>query len=284
MADTAVVETGGTTTDTPPAGATPAATPPSTFKVKVDGKEMDVTLDELQRGYSHRSAADQRMKEAAEQRQMAESVLKIFKENPREAFNKLGVDAYKFAESLLSERLEETMLSPEEKEFKRLKKLESDFLAKQKAEEDERKTTQEQAEIAKVTEQLQQDIIGAMQTSGLPKNQYIVSRIAFYMDGAIRAGYTNVTASDVVPLVKDEYKEQLRSLIADSDESALAEFLGEDGVKKTVKAHIAKVGAKKKQPTQQVVDPKTQPATNQPPQKKILSPGDFFGKKKNRGV
>lgn len=55
-------------------GADPADEAPETFRVKVDGQEVEVTLDELKNGYSGSRAIRQRMQEAHDKRQEAEAV------------------------------------------------------------------------------------------------------------------------------------------------------------------------------------------------------------------
>ena len=51
-----------------------AAEEPAKFSVKIDGKEAEVTLDELRRGYSGQQKIQQTMRELADQRKQAEQV------------------------------------------------------------------------------------------------------------------------------------------------------------------------------------------------------------------
>ena len=88
-------------------GETPAQTQARLFKVMVDGQEVEVDEKELLRGYAHNKAASKRMEEAAMSRKEAEQVLKLFKQNPKEAFKLLGHDARKFAENIINEELQE---------------------------------------------------------------------------------------------------------------------------------------------------------------------------------
>jgi hypothetical protein len=48
-----------------------------TYEVKVDGKTMELTLEELKKGYSLTSAANKRMEEAAQVRKQAEQAMKV---------------------------------------------------------------------------------------------------------------------------------------------------------------------------------------------------------------
>jgi hypothetical protein len=246
------------------------------FKVTVDGSEREVSEDELRRGYSHGTAAAERMRQANETRSQAEQVLKIFKENPREAFSRLGVDAKAFAEQILSEHMEDAMLTDDQKEMKRLRKWESEIKAKDDASRAEQQAAQEAAFREQVSQDLQTDIIGALESSGLPRNEYTVGRMAYYFEAAISAGFQNVTAKDIIGHVKEEYQKDVRAMLSSVPEESLLGFLGDDFTKKTVKAHLAKVN-KGKMPVKVATPPaavKTQEG------KKILSPSEFFKRRK----
>ena len=269
----------------PAVNATPGAIPGETkaetvarlFKVTVDGTEREVSEDELRRGYSHGTAAAERMRQANETRTQAEQVLKIFKENPKEAFNRLGVDAKAFAEQILSEHMEDAMLTDDQKEMKRLRKWESEMRAKDDASKAEQAAAAEAAFREQVSTQLQTDIIGSLESSGLPRNEYTVGRMAYYMDAAISAGFQNVTAKDIIGHVKEEYQKDVKALLSSVPEDALLGFLGDDFTKKTVKAHLAKVN-KGKTPTK-VTTTQAAPKLAQDG-KKILSPSEFFRKRR----
>lgn len=269
----AVQSTGNIQQVTP---AAPAADGQKMFTVTIDGTERQVTEDELRRGYSHGAAANERMRVANETRQMAEEVLKVFKENPKLAFQKLGVDAKTFAEQVLSEHIEESLLTPEQKELREARKFmkeKADSEAKQKA---EAAAAQEAAYREQVSTQLQTDIVSTLGESGLPRNEYTVGRMAYYLDSAIRAGYENVTAKDIIGHVKQEYERDVKALLQSVPENNLLDFLGDDFTKKTVKAHLAKIGPKKAAPVVNPIKGQTQSTAG----KKIISPSEFF---KRRG-
>lgn len=246
------------------------------FKVTVDGSEREVSEDDLRRGYAHGTAANERMRQANETRQMAEEVLSIFKTNPKMAFEKLGVDSKAFAEGILNDYIEESMLSPQDKELRDARKFmkeKADGEAKTKA---EQTSAQEAAYREQIGLQLQQDIIGTLEQSGLPKNEYTVGRMAYYMEAAISAGFNNVSSKDIISHVRDEYQRDVKALLSSVPESSLLDFLGDDFTKKTVKAHMAKVGG-----------PKSKIVTQAPPlregsagTKKIVSPSEFFKRRK----
>lgn len=255
-------------------GESKAETAARLYKVTVDGQEMEVDEDELRRGYAHNKAASKRMEEASMTRKEAEQVLRLFKESPREAFKLLGRDARQFAEQVINEELQEALLSPQERELREYKKQLENYQRQEKEAREQYEREQMEAEMARYTEQIQGQIVSTLETAGLPKTERTVGRIAYYMQAALQAGYKDVTPSDVIEHVKQDYVTDIRSMVGGLNEDALEAFLGTDNVRRIAKATVK--GSK--------VQPSTVPRSvnanrAQKEEKKVLSPKDFF----NRG-
>ena len=242
------------------------------FKVKVDGQDMEVDEQELLRGYAHNKAAAKRMEEASSTRKEAEQVLRMFKENPREAFKLLGKDARSFAEQIINEELQEAILSPEQRELRQYKSQVAQYEAERRQAQEEYERETMESELAAQTESIQSDIINVLQTSGLPQTERTVGRIAYYMSSAIEAGYQNIKPQDVIDQVKQDYIHDFKSMLGGLSEDQIEMFLGTDLVRKVAKSTVK--AEKKPQITPKSVN------TNkgaEKPTKKIMSPRDFFG-------
>ena len=251
-------------------GETKAETAARLYKVTVDGQDFEVDEDELRRGYAHNKAAAKRMEEASMTRKEAEQVLRIFKENPREAFKLLGTDARKFAEQVINDELNEALLSPQERELRDYKSKVEKYESESRRAKEEYERNQMETDIAKQAENIQTDIIGTLESAGLPKTERTVGRIVYYMQAALSAGY-NVTPKDVVDQVRADYKSDLQSLMGGLPEDALEAFLGSDNYRKIARSTVK---AAKTQPT---TVPKSVNAALKPAEKKkVLSPKDFF--------
>lgn len=222
------------------AGETKAETMARMYKVNVDGQELEVDENELKRGYSHRAAADKRMQEASLTRKEAEQVLRLFKENPREAFKHLGKDARQFAEEIINSELQEAMLSPQEREMRHYKQELEKYQTHEKAARAQYEKEQYDRELARNAETLQTDIISTLETNKLPRNEKTVSRIAYYMQSAIRAGFENVKPNDVIEFVKKDYISELQFFMHDLSEDQIEAFLGGDNVKRIAKSTVSK--------------------------------------------
>ena len=259
------------------AGAAPGETKAETMKrmynVTVDGESFDVDEDELRRGYAHNKAAAKRMEEAAMSKKEATQVLRLFQENPREAFKLLGKDAREFATAIINDELSEAMLSPQEKELRDYKSKVDKFETEQRLAKEEYDQEQMNAAINQQAETIQADIIQNLQASGLPKTERTVSRIVYYMQAALQAGY-NVTPADVMGQVKADYKQDLNSMLGGLPEDALEAFLGADVVRKIAKSTV------KQSPMERAVPKSVNQNRPKPVDsgKKFVSPREYFRK------
>ena len=251
-------------------GETVAETMKRMYKVNVDGQETEVDEDELLRGYSHGRAADKKFQEAAMSRKEAEQVLRMFKENPRQAMGRLGIDVRQLAESVIQDELSEAMLSPEQKELRQYKQQLEQYQAAEKEAREQYETEQQRVEMDRYTAQVQSEIVSTLDTAGLPKTERTVGRIAHYMQAAISAGYPNVTPADVIEYVKNDYVADFKSFMGGMSEEQIEMFLGADVVRKVNKSTI-----KSKAP---VAVPKSvnENISRKPSEKKVMSPREYF--------
>lgn len=212
------------------------------FKVKVDGAESEVDEDELVRSYQLRKVSDKRLQEATQARKQAEEFVNLLKHDPIKLLSdpRIGHDVKKLAEEYLMKELENEMLTPEQKELREAK-------AKLKTYE-EMKAEQEKAAVAAQEKQLmdhytqkyQQDIISALDSSGLPRTEATVNRMIHYMAQSLEKQY-GFEATDVVDLVKMDYIRDTKALYAGVPDEVLLDILGDDIIKKVVKADLNKM-------------------------------------------
>lgn len=270
--NTAETSTNETTTQSIPGqqpGETVAQAQARMFKVIVDGQEQEIDEDTLKKGYSHNAAASKRMQEAAMMRKEAEEVLRFFKSNPREAFQRLGMDAREFAQQLVNEDLEEALMDPKDKELRDYKKKVDAFEAQRREAQERYEKEQMEAEIARHSNQIQTDIISTLETAGLPKTERTVGRIIYYMQSALQAGY-NVSPKDVIEHVKNDYIHDFKSMLGGLSEQQIELFLGQDLVRKVAKSTV------KQQVKETIVPKEVNQNRVKPTEKKIQSPRDFF--------
>jgi antitoxin component of RelBE/YafQ-DinJ toxin-antitoxin module len=267
---------------TPNANNTPAvttevqATTPRVFKVKVDGNDMDIDEATLVRDYQTSQSSNKRFQEASQTRAQAEEVLKLFKENPKKAFEKLGINAKDFAEMVLNEHMENEMLSPEQRQLRDYKAQLDQIAADNKKTEDgkqQEEATRLEAHYLADWDRQFTDVLG---TAGLPKNANTVRSMAYYMKVALDNGFNDITPAQVVSYVRADYQNSIKELFGSADENTLLSFLGEDMVKKIVKGDLNK----------HKIVPKVPPVAqksnrvNEPGKPVVMSPSEYFKKQR----
>ena len=193
---------------------------PKSFKIKVDGKELEIPEDKVPQMLQKAIGAEKRFEEANKIKQEAYEFANYIKTNPIEAMKRAGVDFEKLAVDHVYEQVRYDAMSDEEKrahdlekdnqikdqELQRYKDQEAAEIKRREEQEQERKLQQSAIQQQQI---LEQQMIQALDGSDLPKNKFTVSRIVQYMKSAISKGYMDVTPQDVLKYVESDYQEVL---------------------------------------------------------------------------
>lgn len=217
--------------------------PARMMKIKVDGKEVEMSEKEVLELASAGKSSNQRFQEAAKLRREAEQVLKFAKENPVEFFQKTGMNARQWAEQYLMTELQKEAESPEQKKAReneeKLKKLE--------AQDKQRKDSEMQEQIKRATnmerERLEKLFTKALMDSGLPRTKFTVKRMAELQLVNIKNKF-ELPPEKLAQIVREDYINEQKSLLGSLEGDQLLDFLGSDLVKKFSKAQIAKLKAR----------------------------------------
>lgn len=224
---------------------------PRTFQVKVDGEEVTVTEEELLRGYQLRKASDKRFSEGHQMRKQSEEFIRLLKTDPKKVLShpSIGLDLKNFAEEYLMGQMQEEMMSPEEKKLKEYQEKLRGYEEAEANAKKEEETKQEKAVREKYTADYNNQIITALEQSGLPKTEFTVKRMINYMHSALQKGY-ELEGKDVVDLVKQDYINDTKALYSNLDADSLMDIIGPDMAKKIREYDLNKV----KKPTNNVKD------------------------------
>jgi hypothetical protein len=240
------------------AAATPAATPaipgesatekanpetvkaePKLYEVKVNGKTQKFTEEELISRASMSEAAQQRFNEAAQMRKQAESLIGRMRD-PKQVIQVLQDPALglskdqireQFEEWYASEFIEPEKLSPEQKKLKEAEQKLKRYEEEEKARQSEKEKAEQEAMTQQAREALQSQIIEALDTGGLPKTNYTVRRLAYWIQRNNANGFEAPT-SLLVSQVKNEFNSTLRDMVESSDGEVLVKLLGDNIVQK----------------------------------------------------
>lgn len=225
--------------------------PPQTkkkLKLKVDGEEFEYELDlnnddELRKHLQMSHAARKRMSEAMEAKRKAIDIVKAFEQDPKSVLQRLGPKGREIAEQFLLEQIQETMMSAEEKELRELRKLKSEFEARQKADQERQQKEAQEAQTSKYREHYQKIFVDALQKTKLPKSDRLVKDMAELQYKSIQLGI-ELTAEDLAQELEARELAKIKSLLDSSEGDQLLSLLGDDIANKIRKSDVAKIKAK----------------------------------------
>lgn len=251
------------------AGAEEVPTPsdePRKFLVKVDGEEVEVSEDELLKGYSRGKASAKRFEEAAKVRKQTERLIEALKDPEQlpELLGKLGVDFNGVVERKIKELIEEESLPEGEREKRALAK-ERERLEREKQEWEQ---AQNQTKLQRETEAERQRLVtefkDAAETSGIPHTPRTIAMMAQAMEGALLAG-EELSAQEAAEIVKEDLETTMRDRLGNLDAESLAALLGEDKLKALRARDVEKLKAvEKPSPTKKSSFRKPKPKAQKP--------------------
>lgn len=203
-----------------------------TLKLKVDGEEIDEEIDlddeeALRKHLQMSKVANKRMSESRELQKQINELMEFVQKNPRGFLKELGMNEEELAEQILSEAIENSKKSPDQIEREKLQ-AELEKLRKDK---DSAEEARKQAEFEKLQEQaskqLESEMLEALDTAKLPQSPYIVKRVADYLSLALENNI-DLSVKDVLPLVQQELRGDMKQMIAAMGDEVLEEYVGKD--------------------------------------------------------
>lgn len=270
-----------------PVKETPKAKAIRKLQLKVDGLDLseelpfDLPDDPVAREYMVKQLQMARLgsKRAQEYSQLEKEVRTLIegaKGNPRKLLKDLSIDAKKLAAEIIEEEISNANKTPEQLEQEKLK----EELKALKEEREREKESFQKKEFERVQEQAYEKydnmITSALDKSDLPKEPYVVKKLADYMLLGLKAGY-DVTPDDCISLVQEEIKADIQKMISAMPDEVLEQYIGKDVFSRVRKKNLAKVkeaasvtGGKKLTETGT-----SAPKTNTGAKKQTIK--DFFG-------
>ena len=185
---------------------------PTTFKVKVDGTESDVSVEELTRVYQMEQSATKRFQEASEMRKSVEDFNMYLEKDPLGALKAKGIDVDELAQNYIAEKAEYALMTDEQRKINDLEKKISSIagekdIAEQKAEQDAFN-----AEVKELQAHYEKAIPEALEGGGLVVNDFTISRVRHYMLQFDSQGFKDVEPEHVIKLVNDELSSIAKSI------------------------------------------------------------------------
>jgi hypothetical protein len=222
------------------------------LQLKIDGKLVDETLpfeledkpevvEYMKKQLQLAKVAQKRGGEYSALQKDVAAFFEALRKDPAAVLSdpELGLDIKQLAAKVIQDEIENSKKTPEQIEREKLeselKRLKDERESEKKAAEEEKfQRMQEQAYI-----EYDRQVDEALQSSSLPKNPYIIKKMADYMMIGLNEGL-NITAKDVLPLVEEEVRNDIKELFAVAPEDVIESLVGKDILKKMRKKNVDK--------------------------------------------
>ena len=261
-------------------GKQPEAKPSTVKQFKVNGKVIEVDISNeaqvnklLQLGL----ASGDKFNEAAKLRKEAEEILSAAKteKSAAKALKKAGFSDAEIREILekeLAGYYEEEALSPEEKARREREAKLAEYERREKEAEEREQMTKREKEIQKEVENLETELLGALEKSSLPRTPILAKWATQYLAAFDAQGIT-LSAEDAVKMVEAEFPKLITGVLSNTkDVSQLKALLGKDVVKALLDDSVAAV-KKAEQPfaKEKSISRETSGSGSKPKQKEPMS-------------
>lgn len=252
------------------------------LKLKVDGQEIEEEVDfndeeNLKKHFQKSKAFDKRVQEFQSYKAQVDQLLKMLEEDPESVLEKMGKNVDELAEKRLTRRVEEAKKSPEQIEREKMEQELKELRDAKKKADDDRKNAELERMRNEQAQQIETDISAALDSakSILPKkNPLVLQRITSTMLMAMKNGYPNVTAKDVIPLVEKQWKQELQDFFNVLPEDTLEMLVGKNNFDRVRKTRVAQQRAKTQTAKQVAQDTGAKPVVEEKKQPKRMR--DFF--------
>ena len=236
------------------------------LKLKVDGQDYDEELpfelpdDPEVIAYMTKQLQMSKMaqKRAQSYSQLENNVNTFIEElqrNPRKTLSdpRFGIDLKKIAAEMIEEEINNSKKSPEQLKSEQLEAELKEF----KEQRDKDKKSSEEREFERLQQQEAErydvSMSRALEKSDLPKSPYVVKKMADYMLLGLQNGI-DVSPEEVLPLVREEIMEDIKSMFAVMPEDVIEGIIGKDTIKKIRAKNVANAKKASAAGPRQIVD------------------------------
>lgn len=217
---------------------------PQTYKVKVDGEELEVDLDTLLSGWQQAAASQQRFKQATDLQKVMDNVMTQAKEDPAALFEYLGLNPRDWSEQYLMKVIEDEMMTPEQKAAKKDKEELESFRRQQNEAKQQQEKQAQEAAYKQAMEEIDADIADALKASGLKPSPKVIARIAEQMLAQLEVSGEIPKAASILDDVRASTTSELQEYLGALPPEKLLEALPKEVADTLRKAFVQQAKAK----------------------------------------
>lgn len=190
---------------------------PELHTVKVDGREFEVDLDELKKGYQRGIASTKKFQEAAAMQKSVQGFVSELKKGNVDMigalFQKIGLDFDTIAEQHLSRKLEELQLPPAERGMRELQRKQAEFERQRQEFQRQSREAQIERESQQILTQIRTETEAALTRHGFTPSPALFTQAAHLMEQSLNAGY-RMTPDEAVQNIKESLMSLPREALA----------------------------------------------------------------------
>ena len=235
------------------------------FDLDVNGKKVERVYnsdDEIARDIQKILGLEEKMSTMSQKAQAAEDLINLLQSDDPNAWKKFakqckanGIDAKKFATEILYEDIEESKMTPEQRELAKFReeKAEQDAL---KAEEEARKAKEQEtakdaenkAKAEEWSRKFEKECVDALASKKLPTGRLALALVAQYVNAGL-SQKKEYSVEEVLPYVKRDLDNTVKwSLESFKTGQELLDYLGPDLVDLITKAKVERYKTTQAQP------------------------------------
>ncbi len=243
-------------TPAPAGGETTPTTVPAKYKFDFEGTEREYSADELRANYLKGKNAAQlmtkaelKLREVAEREKKAGSFPERLKKEGAKFLIEHGIDPDDFAESLLLPKIQQQMLTDEQRRIlDAQQRAEAAEMKLQEREEKERQAEEDRL-VSEHKQRLGASFMGALEKLGLPQSSgpWAVRRMAQLAERADELEM-EFAPDDLASIVKDDFMQEHRAIASGMSAEQIIEWLGEEVVQKLRRFDLDRIKSKLKVP------------------------------------
>ncbi len=222
------------------------------LQLKIDGENIDEELpfdledtpanqEWMKKNLQMSKVAQKRMQSEAQLQKEVRSFVDELRKNPRKVLSdpNLGVDLKEIARQIIEEEISNSQKSPEQIKQEALESELKELRAEREREKEEMSARELERLQQQEMERYDTQITKALSNSSLPKSPYVVKKMADYMLMSLNEGL-DVTPDDILPLVEEEIRNDLKQMFAVLGEDAIEGLVGKEVINKMRKRNLAK--------------------------------------------
>ncbi len=219
-------------------------------RLKIDGKEEIVDVDQVLRDYAKYKSADSEKRQVAEARKQLEAFYEQFQRDPMAVLNQknLPISKRELAERWLKESIEAEMKDPRDIELEeksdKLRKYEEAIIAHKKAQAQQESTQKMNARRTQLSETFGKAMEASVLSKDPAESAAVLREMAMYARLAKQNGEEMPSAEELASHVENSRLKQYHSVAQTLDGEDLIKFLGETIVNKIRKTDLARLRAK----------------------------------------